>query len=63
MKDQINEAINKFADGNPNLKKVLALFAAQMVVIVGKNLTITFKEESEKLLELADGLKAYFDVQ
>ncbi len=58
MQQEINKAIDDFSKGNKDLAKILALFAAQMIVIFGRNFT---KKISDELLDLNQGLINYYE--
>jgi hypothetical protein len=59
MREEINKAIDDFAKGNKDLAKILALFAAQMIVVFGRFLT---KEMSDKMLDIHEGLVRYYEI-
>ncbi len=59
MKEEINKAIDEFAKGNKDLAKILALFAAQVLVITGKNLT---RKLNDEMLEVNDALIKFYDI-
>ena len=58
MKDEINDTIKKMADGNEYMEKVLTLFAARVVSLVGKRVTRVLGEE---LLDTTSDLMAQYD--
>lgn len=62
MKEEINKAINDFSKGNRELAKILALFSAQMITIVGKYGVSQMKRQTEEMLEVCSSLISYFDI-
>jgi len=59
MQEEINKAIEQHAAGNKELAKILALFAATMIMIFGKNLT---RKMSDEMLGINEGLIKFYDI-
>lgn len=66
MNEEINKSIDSFSKGNKDLAKILTLFAAQIIVILAKdmvtlctNSTLKFGDE---MSEASKSLINYYDL-